>query len=635
MVRLSITRIGAHATVGYAMEELVRYLHKMDKRLAIDEFAVERYDEITADGCETVAIGVGLGVACSEDDRIRIAVQDGCGVITGSNPRSVLFAVYRFLYALGCRFPTPEDDGDVIPTRTLALTDLTAALDETPSYRHRGIVIEGSTDYTQSANMVKWMPKLGLNEYFIQYLSPLQYFNRVYKHCGKPLTDADALRMQNRLVEEIKKRDLVYHAVGHTWQCVPFGIEGRYGAKGVTVPEASRKYLALVNGKRELFHDNPLETEVCYSDPEARAIMVRAAVDYCKAHPEVDYLHFWQSDGTNNCCECDACRDKIAADLYLPLLNELDAALTAEGIDTKVVFLCYANLYWGPVESKLNNKDRFVFMATIAHSYSKPINKFEHPVELPPYRHNQNRIPRRNEESIAGIREWQRVFDGDSFLFDYNQIWDHYKDPGYMHCAARIASDSKLLRELSLNGLHSCQFTQVGSPTWLPTYTHGVTMWNDAAEFDAIADEYFTAVFGADAQKAKAWLTAVSDDFDPPYLRGERDTVDKEASERYAGLAERIRAKLPELEVLAQNAEPWKKIYCHARLDALLADGLCARAAGDEALATAKADELRELAYSMYEDTYGSLDTRFYVSIIRSVLTAEPTTFARVVQTER
>ena len=131
MVRVSLTKIGAHATVTYAMEELVRYLHKIDKRLAIDEFAVDRYDEITADGCETVAIGVGLGVACGEDDCIRIAVQNGCGVITGSNPRSVLFAVYRFLYALGCRFPSPEDDGDVIPTRSLTQADLTAALDET------------------------------------------------------------------------------------------------------------------------------------------------------------------------------------------------------------------------------------------------------------------------------------------------------------------------------------------------------------------------------------------------------------------------------------------------------------------------------------------------------------------------
>ncbi len=634
-MRLRLTKIGHHPTLEYAMNELAKYIRLMDKKMPVDEFCADRYDEVTTDDCETVVLGEGIGVACGEDDHIRIDIQNGNGVITGSNPRSVLFAVYRFLYALGCRFPSPEDDGDVIPSRKLSPADFTVNVDETPSYRHRGIVMEGSLDYTQAKNMIQWMPKLGLNEYFIQYLSPRQYFNRVYKHYGTPLSYEEACRMQARLVEEIKKRDLVYHAVGHTWQCVPFGIEGTYGAKNATVPEASRKYLALVNGKRELFHNNPLETEVCYSDPEARAIMVRAAVEYCKAHPAVDYLHFWQSDGSNNTCECDRCRDKVVADLYVPLLNELDEAFEKEGITAKIVFLCYTNLYWAPVEARLKNKDRFVFMATIAHSYSKPINHFERPVELPPYRMNQNRIPRTNEESIAGIRGWQRIFDGDSFLFDYNQIWDHYKDPGYMHVASRIAGDNRLLRELGLNGLHSCQFTQVGCPTWLPTYTHGRTMWQDTLDFSAICEEYFTATFGADAEKAMTWLQKLSDDFDPPYLRRERETVDAVAAARYEKLACEIREKLPELEKLAQDSEPWKKIYCHARLDVILAEGLFARARGDSEGAAAKADELRDEAYAMYDDTFGCFDTKFYVSIIRSVLTSEPTTFARVVENER
>lgn len=634
-MRLRLTKIGTHPTLTYATEELVKYLCLMDKGTAVDEFACDNYEEWKNELGETLALGVGLGVACDTDDCIRICVKNGGGVITGSNPRSVLFAVYRFLYELGCRFPSPEDDGDVIPCRKLSLADLSVNVAQTPSYRHRGIVIEGSLDYTQAKNMVKWMPKLGLNEYFIQYLSPRQYFNRVYKYYGTPLSYGDACRMQARLVEEIKKRDLVYHAVGHTWQCVPFGIEGVYGKKDVTVPEKSRKYLALVNGKRELFHNNPLETEVCYSDPEARAIMVRAAVEYCKAHPEVDYLHFWQSDGSNNTCECDKCRDKVVADLYVPLLNELDEAFTKEGIGAKIVFLCYTNLYWAPVKARLCNKERFVFMATIAHSYSKPINHFERPVELPPYRMNQNRIPRTNEESIAGIRAWQQIFDGDSFLFDYNQIWDHYKDPGYMHVAARIAGDNRLLRELKLNGLHSCQFTQVGCPTWLPTYTHGRTMWQDTLDFSAICDEYFAATFGKDAARAAAWLWKMSDDFDPPYLRGERETVSAESAERYARLAREIREKLPELKELAQGSDSWKKVYCHAKLDAILAEGLFARARGDDEGAAAKAAEIREAAYAMYEDTFGSFDTKFYVDIIRSVLTAEPTTFARVVENER
>lgn len=634
-MRLRITKIGTHPTLTYAMEELSRYLHLIDSRFPVDEFTCKDYGEVQNDVCETLALGVGLGVESSEDDRIHVSVRNGNGVITGSNPRSVLFAVYRFLYTLGCRFPTPEDDGDVIPKRTLGLADMTAELDEEPSYRHRGIVIEGSLDYTQAKNMIKWMPKLGLNEYFIQYLVPRQYFWRVYKHYGETLTESEVLRMQSRLVEEIKKRDLIYHAVGHTWQCVPFGIEGSFGKKGVTVPEESRQYLALINGKRELFEDNPLATEVCYSNREAREIMIRAAVDYCKQHPEVDYLHFWQSDGFNNCCECEQCRDKVAADLYIPLLNELDAAFTKEGIGAKIVFLCYTTLFWAPVKERLINKERFVFMGTVAHSYSKPIDALERKVEVPPYRLNQNEPPKTNEMCLAMIQKWQDVFDGDSFLFDYNQIWDHYKDPGYMHVAARIAGDNRLLAKLGFNGLHSCQFTQVGSPTWLPTYTHGVSMWNTALTFDEIADEYFTAVFGEDAARAKAWLTALSDDFDPPYLRHEKPDVDEAAERRYAALAARIESKLPELARLAERAEPWKKIYCHARLDALLAKGLRARAAGDAQGAAQKAEEIHALAYEMYEETFGSLDTKFYTSIIKSVLTPEQTTFARVVQAER
>ena len=634
-MRLRLTKIGTHPTIGYATDELARYIHMIDMSFPVDEFTCADHAEVQNDACESVVLGVGLGVACGEEDHIRVSVQNGNGVITGSNPRSVLFAVYRFLYALGCRFPTPEDDGDVIPKRKLSLADITAELDETPSYRHRGIVIEGSLDYTQAKNMIKWMPKLGLNEYFIQYLVPRQYFWRVYKHYGETLTEGETLRMQARLVEEIKKRDLVYHAVGHTWQCVPFGIEGSFGKKGIAVPEESRKYLALVNGKRELFEDNPLATEVCYSDKGAREIMIRAAVDYCKQHPEVDYLHFWQSDGFNNCCECEACRDKVMADLYIPLLNEMDEAFTREGIEAKIVFLCYTNLFWAPVKEKLQNEDRFVFMGTVAHSYSKPLDQMEREFEIPPYRLNRNVSPGTNEACLAMIQKWQERFKGDSFLFDYNQIWDHYKDPGYMHCAARIAGDNRLLRKLGFNGLHSCQFTQVGSPTWLPTYTHGLSMWNDQLEFEEIADEYFNAVFGADAARAKVWLNGISDDFDPPYLRREKDTVSEEARVRYENLAVRIREKLPELKELAEKSEPWKKIYCHARLDAILAEGLCQKAKGDDDGAKQKAEELREVAYSMYEDTFGSLDTKFYVSILTSVLTSAPTTFARVVEGAR
>ncbi|MBO4391924.1 MAG: DUF4838 domain-containing protein, partial [Clostridia bacterium] len=368
---------------------------------------------------------------------------------------------------------------------------------------------------------------------------------------------------------------------------------------------------------------------------EVRKIIINAVVKYCKEHPEVDYLHFWQSDGGNNCCECELCRDKRAADIYVPLLKEIDEALTKEGLPTKIVFLCYSNLTWAPVVEKFDKTDRFVFMATIAHSYSKPINKYEHEPKIQPYVLNKNKVPKDTETSTAMVKEWQKIFDGDSFLFDYNQIWDHYKDPGYMKCAERIAGDAPLLRELHLNGLHSCQVTQAGLPTWLPTYTHGLTMWNDRLDFKSISDEYFKATFKDTWERAQAWCNEMSERFDPPYLRHETPEISKEKSLKYAELAAYIREKTPEISKLAENSKAWKRLENNAKLNALLADGLSARAAGNAKLTSEYAEKIEKAAFDMYDENMGCFDTLIYTFVIKMILESELPTFSTVVETER
>ena len=633
-MRLRLTRIGNDKTVVYAMEEVSKYLRMINPNLFIDEFVCNTYEEYAEEPADSVLFGIGIGVEEGFDDCISIDIKKGIGVITGPNARSVLFSAYRFLYELGCRFPTPEEDSDVIPQYDLKIENINIKVDEKPSYRHRGIVLEGCLDYIQAFRMINWMPKLGLNSYFIQYLYPRQYFARVYDHYGDKLTVNDSLRLQKRLIEEIKKRDMLYHAVGHTWQSVPFGLDGTFGGD-TTVPEESRKYLALVNGKRDIMFNNPLETEVCYSNPEVRKIIIKAVVKYCKEHPEVDYLHFWQSDGGNNCCECELCRNKRASDIYVPLLKEIDEALTNEGLTTKIVFLCYSNLTWAPVVERFDKTDRFVFMATIAHSYSKPINQYEHEPRILPYVLNKNKVPKDTETSTAMVREWQRVFDGDSFLFDYNQIWDHYKDPGYMKCAERIAGDAPLLHELHLNGLHSCQVTQAGLPTWLPTYTHGLTMWNDRLDFKSISDEYFKSTFKDTWKEAQSWCTEMSERFDPPYLRHETPEISPEKSREYSELAVYIREKIPEISKLAENSKAWKRIKNNAILNALLADGLSARAAGDAKLTAEYADKIEKTAFDMYDENMGCFDTLIYTSVIKMILESELPTFSTVVETER
>ena len=67
------------------------------------------------------------------DDAICINVQNSCGVITGTNPRSVLIAVYRFLRENGCAFLNPGKNGECVPEKPLS--ELSAQISEAASSR--------------------------------------------------------------------------------------------------------------------------------------------------------------------------------------------------------------------------------------------------------------------------------------------------------------------------------------------------------------------------------------------------------------------------------------------------------------------------------------------------------------------
>ena len=234
-MRLILAAIGNNQTVKFAVEEIVRLIKKMDKNLTLD---VRRY----FDKDETVknALWVGLdgSVEKSEDDRIVVKVENGVGIITGSNERSVLIAAYRFMYELGCRYLYPGADGEKIPVRSLDYKDLKVSVDETPSYRHRGICIEGSVGYEHVYNTINWLPKVGMNSFYTQFFVPTTFFDRYYKKnyldendrdYGNTLTDDDVDAMMGPLTMKYLKEVLFFMllvtagAVRHTAFTQPVG----------------------------------------------------------------------------------------------------------------------------------------------------------------------------------------------------------------------------------------------------------------------------------------------------------------------------------------------------------------------------------------------------------------------------
>lgn len=533
-----IAKIGNSEPISLAANELKRYLSQIDDS---QDIAIMCFDKYHPNYKDTLWVGI-----CEEftlpkventllDDAISINVTQNTGYITGTNERAVLIAVYRYLRELGCAFLRPGDNGEIIPKKDIS--DSKVNVFEAPSYRHRAICIEGSVSYDDVHNLIEWLPKVGMNGFYNQFRIPHTFYHRWYSHRHNEenyavydLTADDSEGLMNESVIDIKKRGLLYHAIGHGWTCEPFGIKALGWANcDDNIDDKTKSYFAFVNGKRDLWGGVPMNTNLCYSSEEVQEIMSDSIVKYSSEHPEIDYLHVWLADGTNNHCECENCQKHRPSDLYVRLLNRIDEKLIKEGLDTKIVFLIYVDLLWEPIEEKLNNPDRFVLMfAPITRTYSASMaESAEFTGDLSDYSRNKNKMPESVAENIIRLKNWQKGFTGDSFDFDYHYMWDHHKDIGNYHIAKVLFDDMKNLDKIGLNGMVSCQCIRAFFPHGLGMNAMATALWDKAADFEKTTDNYFDLAFGEDGYLVKNYMKELSDLSDPVFMRAEyENTID-------------------------------------------------------------------------------------------------------------
>ena len=176
-----IAKAGSDPAVVFAGEELARCLRAMDSGAEIALLAFPQYD---ASITNVLWLGVCPEVSArvaepALDDAYSIHVEKGCGSIRGSNPRSVLLGVYRFLRELGCAWVRPGTDGEILPK--LDTSNACVHLEDAASYRHRGLCIEGSVSYQHVSDTIDWLPKVGYNAYFFFTEFDLNRGNRIIK----------------------------------------------------------------------------------------------------------------------------------------------------------------------------------------------------------------------------------------------------------------------------------------------------------------------------------------------------------------------------------------------------------------------------------------------------------------------
>lgn len=465
-----------------------------------------------ADACE-IELGIEpslleKGDDVKSDDRFRISVLAGKGKIVGINGRSVLLGVYRFFRELGWVFVRPGADGEKGVRKSAEECGVNLAF--RPHYRFRTVTIEGANSVEDVIGLIDWSMKNGFNSYFLQFRDSHTFFERWYNHerneyaAKGDLSFNDSAAFVERIVGEIKKRGMLYHAVGHGWtcECLSFPSKGWNHVKDEEITPDKRKYLAKVGGKRKFYLDTPLYSQLCYSDPKVRELIAEEVVSYIEKHGEIDYLHVWLGDNYNNFCECESCRQKIPTDWYFMILNEIDRRLSALKKDTKIVFLIYFELLWPSQTVVLKNPDRFVLMfapitRTYAHGFLKEGEEADKELPVPQFELNKIVFPSSTKENLAFLFAHQKTFHGDCFDFDYHLMWEPYKDLGGLRIASVVYDDVRSLESLGMDGLASCQVQKVFMPHGFGMFVMGRTLEDPSLSLEGLKEEYFGALYSS------------------------------------------------------------------------------------------------------------------------------------------
>ena len=208
--------------------------------------------------------------------------------------------------------------------------------------------------------------------------------------------------------------------------------------------------------------------------------------------------------------------------------------------------------------------------------------------QQPPFYRNRLVFSNNNDEQLAFLRAWQKIFQGDSFIFDYHlyQPGSYTNDPDPTFLARVLHADIQNLRQLKLDGMVSCQLQRIFFPTGLAMYVMGRTLWDDRLSFDEIIDDYLQASFGADWEACKDYLLALEGLQDVVPLREPGLALDPDWAAKLEQGQETIRLFAPVIERNQSlpercHARSWHYLKIHAEMMLSYLPMLAARARGD------------------------------------------------------
>lgn len=438
-------------TVQEAARELGAYLEKMSgARLPI-----------MAEGSPVKGVRVDVGLTkaarqrvpegfVGDGERLWIEARTDSVIICGGGDRGTLFAVYRFLEALGCRWLAPEPENEVVPQRnTIAVPPF--RLDTRPAFSWRLFSARELQDE-------RWGLKLGMNGFY----------------------SADTAATNGACVYWPRSIQGV-HAY---YQIVP---AQRYYA-------AHPEWYPLLGGKRvptDVQRGQLCVTAAGLAD-EFAANVIRAFDE----DPGTPLVSISPNDG-RGWCECEACRaldrklcgarttkqglakeQPFVGDRVFWFANEVADRVAGKYPDRKLLVLAYIN-YAEPPDTIRPRPNVVPFLCHYAPAdYSRAIH---------------DPASEANSQFNDLLKRWMKI-SPDLMMYSYvsKSMWWRLPRP-VMH---NFASDVKYLHALGVRRYY-CQSPLSDWPLDGPLYyVIAKLLWDPAADPDAIAREWIEGMCG-------------------------------------------------------------------------------------------------------------------------------------------
>lgn len=423
---------GSGKAIGFAASELSKYLEAM----TYEHFRVE---ERESDGTELVKLAIDGRL---KGDGYHVCKRNGRILIEGGSSRGCLYGAYALLRELGCRWPLPGKEYEVIPR--IKEVEWSGDIKSEPAFSRRGMLIASNPEESLIA-YVDFLAKNG--------------FNFVFPYLTANLSDA----LRDRLASAMEEREMGLDYGGH-W--LP-GLLPRDLLKDH--PE----YFRMEDGKRT----NDLN--MCASNSEAIGVMAgnaRTQVDYMRTFSKPETLHLWADDiFGGGWCSCDACKELTGSDQLLQVLNRLGDQVDPG--DTKLAFIAYHGSVYPPTRVKASEHTRLMYAG-------------------------RERCYRHALDECEANRRYLGYLKGDlKAMPNGAEVFDYLQDCILLRFMAvplhpTIGKDARIYKDLGVDGVFAHAFTTYSDWAYGPNaYVLGKALWRGEGSAQDI-EEYCTAVYG-------------------------------------------------------------------------------------------------------------------------------------------